>query len=240
MTNILEVKAQIKSSKIKLSRGTITQPEVNKLVNNLEKLYKKEEKTLNSYLKYFAHQELKKRLNTSVFAETGKKYPPGYAQHCIKSESIYTKRMIKVILSIIEISKKQGNILESEFYGVQNSKFTISWELIVHMQFRHNAVFQSIPNPDSKKNGYNPTVQDFFSIPVLLMFKSLEALQDKDWIIAKNKNLLVHFKLANKCYTIIRKGSSNEILSYFPKENCDDCNPIELTREVDEFKIKKK
>lgn len=232
-----KIKQEIKSIKIKISKGTATKSEVNRLVNNLEKRYKKEGKDIEHYIELIAFQEMKRRLHSSVYSEKANNLPKGYLNYCMYGELQNTKLVIKTLNKLLSMSKKFGDIRNPLFYGFEASKYSISWEFIVHIQFRHNPNFQALRNPLSVANGYNPTTFDeLFSVPISLLFMCLKAIKDTDWIESKqNSNLLVHVKFAGQCHTIIRKGKSNEILSFYPRENGHNIKPIFLLRDKDDF-----
>lgn len=233
-------KKEIKSVKIKLSKGTALKSDLSRLNKNLKKIYEKNRRDINVYVECIAFEELKKRLVTSVYAKVGESYPNGYKKYCMCVEYHNTKLQIKCIKTLISKAKKSGcDILGSDFYSVKNCKYRLTWESYVHIHFRHDPHFLSMRNQDSVYSGYNPSEHENSAIAILQMFKALEAIDSSDWITSFNGNLIVHYTLAGSCYTIIRNKETFEILSTFPRDSKDDIKLIHLIRKDDKYIFEK-
>lgn len=236
-----QIKSQIKSVKLKISKGSATKDEVRLLVRNLEKLYKKEKKNIFRYIEFFGFQELKRRLETSVFSEKGKLYPVGYKNFCMYGELKNTNLFVSTIKKLIKASQKKENFLTGIFWGFPDSNFTLTWEFVVHMLFRHNNVIQGFRNFDSTLNGYNPTTMPNLAVPICKLYMILDATNESDWneTESRENHHILNVEIAETCYSIIRNSSTGEILTFYPRKNCDNIETIKLARKNNDFRMEK-
>ena len=204
---------------IKLSKGVTSMPELNKLIRIYQDIHKKTRKDLNAHIEYQAFNELMRRLKTSVFSEAGKSYPIGYKKYCIFGEYHNTKLFIETAKKLVTIGHQFGDITNPNFYGQPDSKYKITIETIVHLMIRHNESINNFINKDSAKNGHNPSsFNGAIALPLMTMFMALNIIEDSDWRQAEiGKNLVCHFAVCGQIYTLIRKGNSREIQTFYPR-----------------------
>jgi hypothetical protein len=226
---------------IKLSKGNTSLPELIKLKKIYQDNYKKTRKDLNACIEYQVFNELIRRLKKSVFSETGKSYPVGYKKYCISGEYYNTKLFIDTTKKIVNIGHKFGDITNPNLFGQSDSKYKITIETIVHLLIRHNEAINNLINRDSAINGHNPSsFNGAIALPLLTMFMALNALEDSDWKQAEiGKNLVCHFAVCGQIYTLIRKGNSKEIRTFYPRNDNLDLDLIRLKRKADRMEFEK-
>lgn len=220
----------------------MTMDELRHLVKMYADKYKKSEKDIQVFIEYQSFNELLRRLQTSVFSDIGKTYPEGYKKYCIYGEYHNTKLFIETIKKLVTIGNSHGDITDPKFYGQPNPGYKISIETLVHILLRHNPTLNDFINQDSKTNGHSPSSFGFgaFAEPMLTMLMALNVLTDQDWKNAsEGKNLICHFTVAGNFYTIIRKGSSKEILSFYPRNDDLTTSYIKLKRDPDKMRFMK-
>lgn len=228
---------------LRLSKGVTSLAELKELCNFYERKYRKSSKTITSLIEWQSYNELRRRLSTSVFSEAGHGYPIGYRKYCIYGEYHNTKIFIELIKKFITVGKEHGDITEPAFYGQPNPGFRISIETLIHILLRHNHSINSFLNPDSQKNGYNPSSfgSGAFTEPMLILLMTLNAIRDNDWKTTKRgKNLICHIRVGGQEYTIVRKGHSKEIKSFYPRNDNHKAEFVELERISDRMEFRKK
>lgn len=228
---------------IRLSKGVTTVEELKYLVRFYEKEYKSKGKAISSLIEWQSFNEMSRRLSSSVFSESGQNYPSGYIKYCIYGEYNNTKMFIDLLKRVIVLGQAYGDITSPEFYGQPNVGYKISIETLIHIILRHNQTINSFINPDSQNNGYNPSSFEFgvFVEPMLLLLMALNVIKDNEWKTAiKGKNLISHFRAGGKEYTIVRKGHSKEILSFYPRNDSHEIDFIELERNLEKMEFVRK
>lgn len=227
---------------IKISEGIITIDELYQLAKIYSNKYKVSGKDLSACIDYQCFNELLRRLKTSVFSDIGKNYPEGYKSYCIQAEYHNTKLFIETTKKLITIAHEHGDITQPEFYGQPDPGYKISYEAIIHIIVRHNESINSFINKDSVQNEHKPSSFGFgaIALSILTMLMALNILKEGDWRKADNgKNLICHFIVADQVYTLIRKGKSNEILSFYPRNDSSETNPIQLKRDPEQMRFMK-
>ena len=67
---------------------------------------------------------------------------------------------------------------------------------------------------------------------------ALNILEENDWKKSKvGKKLICHFSVAGQLYTIVRKGTSKEVLSFYPRNDNIQTDFITLKRDVDKMRF---
>jgi len=219
---------------LRLSNGITTVDELKQLVKLFSDEYKQSGKDILAFIKYQAFNELLRRLQTSVFIEAGKIYPIGFRKYCIYGEYHNTKLFIETVKHLIAIGDTYGDITDAKFYGQPDPDYKISLETLIHILLRHNKAINSFINEDSKESGHDPASFGFGAIasPMLTMLMALNVLDDKDWKKATSgKNLISHFSAGGQLYTVIRKGTSKEILSFYPRNDNLELDFVKLKRD---------
>jgi hypothetical protein len=235
-----ELRNNKKKILIRLSKGCTSIDELTQLQRICNTIYKKNGKGIDDFINAAAFTELSKRLKSSVFGESAKDYPSGFVKYCIAGEYKNTKSFIQSQKDLLVIVKETGDITSPKFYGLDECDFVISLECIIHIVLRHNPIINSFINPDSKIQGHNPSSFSWGVVtePMMLLFMSLKVLKKEDWISAQiGKNLICHVSINSIVYTIIRKGSSNEIISFYPRNDKHDANVIRLKRNPDKMEM---
>jgi len=177
-----------------------------------------------------------------VFSDAGKSYPEGFKKYCIYGEYHNTKLFIETTKKLFAIGHSHGDITDPKFYGQPNPGYKIPIETLVHILLRHNASLNGFINEDFKANGNNPSSFSFgvFAEPMLTMLMALNVLAEQDWKKAtEGKNLICHFTVGGNFYTIIRKGSSKEILSFYPRNDDLTTGYVKLKRDPDKMRFVK-
>lgn len=228
---------------LRLANGVTTIQELKELIKITKDEYKADGKKIKDYIKLQAYEGLLGRLSTSVLGKIGKFYLDDIRKYAIHAEYHNTKLFIDSTAEILEIAKRQADILDHKTYGQPNSGYIITEKLIVHLVLRHNESVNSFLNKDSVKGGYNPssfTSGGLFGASMLPLLMALNQLHNSDWKKAKKgKNLICHFRAGGVRYTIVRKGTSKEILSFYER-NRDDVKYIEMTRKPDKMEFVRK
>lgn len=101
----------------------------------------------------------------------------------------------------------------------------------------------SFLNVDSTTNGHNPSSLSFGAIaePMLIMLMVLNVLEQTDWKPAvRGKNLICNFRLDGREYTLVRKGTSKEIITFYPKNDNQNVPYVELERNLNKNEVSKK
>lgn len=223
---------------LRLSKGITTPDELKSLVKIYADNYKSSGKEISAFIEYQSFKELLRRLQTSVFSETGKEYPLGFKKYCIYAEYHNTKLFIETIKNLLPLAKQSSDITSPKFYSQPDNGYRISYETFIHILLRHNESINSFINKDSQLNGHNPSSFSGFVLPILTMFMALNALKDNDWQSAsKGKNLICHFAIGEQLYTITRKGHSKEILSFYPRNDKLELQHIKLERNPEKMEF---
>jgi hypothetical protein len=231
-----------KRTLLRLSKGIVTIEELNQLVKIYEEKYKKAGKDIQVFIELQSFKELLKRLRTSVFSEIGKNYPEGFKKYCIYGEYQNTKLFIETTKKLVAIGNSHGDITDPKFYGQPNPGYNISLETLIHILLRHNQSLNSFINQDSIDNGHNPSSFSFgtFAEPMLTMLMALNVLSEQDWKNAEvGKNLICHFSVGGQFYTMIRKGNSKEILSFYPRNDDFNTSYVKLKRDPNNMQFLK-
>ena len=227
-----------------LENGSTTTDDLQLIVKYYQNLYKDNGKLIDDLIVLDSFRELKRRLESSVFSTKGESYNPDFRKYCISSEYKNTKLFISSLKKIFDIAKKGGrDVTSPSFFGQPDPGFTVPLETIVHIVVRHNSTINKFINPDSRQEGYTPTPfsSGVFADVMLKLLMALNVIEDSDWQQASSgKNLICHFKLAEQEYTIIRKGHSKEIKSFYPRNDGHNATYIELERVSDEMRCIKK
>lgn len=232
-----------KKTLIRLSKGVTSIVELKLLVVIFENRYKTGGKTISALIEWKSFDEMQRRLSTSVFSPAGLSYPHGYRKYCIIGEYHNTKSFIKLIKKLIKIGQKGGDIRKPELYGQKDTGFKISTESLIHILVRHNVFINRFVNEDSYANGYSPSSFTFgaFAEPMLIMLMALNIIEKEDWIPAiKGKNLICNFRVGGQEYTLTRKGSSKEIISFYPRNDNQKLRYIELERNPNKMEFIRK
>lgn len=227
---------------LRLSKGFVTIDELRQLVKIYADKYKESGKDIQIFIEHQSFEELLKRLQTSVFSDVGESYPEEFRKYCIYAEYQNTKLFIETTKKVLAIGCSCGDITESKFYGQPNPGYNISIETVVHILLGHNPSINEFVNQDSNANGYNQSSFSFGVIaePMLIMLMALNILTEQDWKKAsKGKNLICHFTVGGSIYTIVRKGSSKEILSFYPRNDDLVTDYIKLKRDPDNMRFLK-
>ncbi|GEM_PF-3434557 len=227
---------------LRLSNGVTTVEELKRLNELCSIAYKHSGRAIESFILWQCYKEMERRLKSSVFSDVGRKYLPSYKRFCIQAEYHNTKLFIDLVTKLIKISTSQGDITKPSFYGLPQSKYSVSTEALVHIIIRHNETINSFINPDSTLNKYAPSSfsAGVIADPMMTLFMALEAIDDNDWQKAETgKNLICHFQVGGRRFTIVRKGQSNEIKSIYPRNDRSKINFIELERNPDKMEMSK-
>ena len=223
-----------------LNDGTITQEDLKSLVAILWKKYKANRKSLLFYIEWYAYNEMFKRLTLSQFSEIGNSDENENKKNCISEEFHNTKLFIETINKTIETELQKGDITDPKFYGQPDTGFKFSIDTLVHIILRHNPAVKSFISTDANALGDDPSslTSALFS-PILAMLMALDAVEDDDWKESDGKNLICNFQSGDQKYTLVRRGTSNKIISFYPNNN-QDISYIELEREPDKMRFIKK
>lgn len=222
---------------IRLSKGLTELHDLSRLAQIFKTKYKKSGKDINAFIEFQSFNELLRRLKTSVFSEVGRNYPIGYQKYCISGEYRNTKLFIKTTKRVMAIGLQAGDITNPNFFGQPNSGYEIKQETIIHMLIRHNASLNNFINQDSLNNDHNPSSFDgYVALPLIVMFMALRVIDESDWRKAvSGKNLICHFSAGGQKYTLVRKGSSKEIESFYPRNDDLEVDYLQLKRKVDKM-----
>lgn len=227
---------------LKLSNGIVAIDELKQLVKLYADKYKKSGEDIQVFIEFQSFNELLRRLKTSVFSDTGKNYTEEFKRYCICGEYHNTKLIIETTKKLVAIGQSSGDITDPKFYGQPNPGYKIPLGTLIHILLRHNPSFNGFVTRDSKDNGHNPSSFSVgvFAEPMLIMLMALNVLTEKDWKhAAEGKNLICHFTVGGNFYTIIRKGSSKKILSFYPRNDDLITNYIKLKRDPDKMRFMK-
>jgi hypothetical protein len=229
---------------LRLNNGETTIDELKSLVSIAQKAYKDGGKTISDLIELQSYNELQRRLLSSIFSASGKTYSKDHIKFCITAEYQNTKLFIESINEIIKIASKVGDITNPDFYGQPDPGYKISLETLVHILIRHNETMNSFVSNVSRNNGHNPSS---FSVtvladPMLTLLMALNVLEESDWKHAQiGKNLICDFRVGKREYTVIRKGSSKEIKSFYPRNDIKNSAPfIEFERNPDKMEFLRK
>lgn len=225
---------------MRFGEGFITSDEILQLIRIYSYKYKLSKKDLHEFITWQSFNELYQRLKSSVFSDEGQSYPEGYKIYCIQAEYHNTKLFIETTKKFISISYEYGDITKPEFYGQPDPGFKISYEALVHIILRHNQSINSFINKDSIKNGYSPSSFGFGVVAssIMIMFMALNILKDHDWKKATTgKNLICHFSAAEQVYTLIRKGSSRHIITFYTRNDSLETTPVKLKRHPEQMRF---